>query len=101
MGYRPRLQRNNTSGLPGLRLRHRCTRTGLLRFFIEVSWQENARRAGTSIPVAPDKYLTGTARALAARQAHAGDVRRISLRSAWSLLVSGYFAANKERRHGR
>lgn len=90
-------QRNNTSGIPGLRLRHRYTRTGLLRWFIEVSWQRpGAKRAGTSIPVRPDDYLKATLRALIIRKTHGGHVEHLSARRAWSMMADAYLG----RRHG-
>jgi hypothetical protein len=89
------LQANNTSGIPGLRLRHRFTRTGLVRFFIEVTWVDGKRR-GTSIPVPVDGYMTATLRAIALRQQRAGVEIDLSARTAWARLSRSYLGRRDE-----
>lgn len=95
MAYKLRRQRNNTSGLVGLRLRHRSTRTGLRRYFIEVSWQDHGRRAGTSIPVSQHNYWTAAARALAIHSRATGAFQGVNFVDAWTLLVRGYKRAHR------
>lgn len=84
-------QVNNSSGVPGLRLRVRRTRTGLLRTFIAVSWQERGpdgrpRRAGTDIPTEQGP-LRAVERAMRLRMRNAGVRFDVSPRSVWHRLV--------------
>lgn len=96
MAYKLRRQSNNTSGLVGLRLRHRFTRTGLRRYFIEVSWQgRRGRRMGTSFPVAPDNFMFNTARAMVKHMTSTGVNQGFEPDRVWAMLVRGYKKANR------
>ena len=89
MTARQKPQVNSTSGIPGLRLRVRTTRTGLLRTFIEVQWNERGRRTGTSIPVERDGPVHATQRAMWLRRRHAGAEFDASPLAVWRRLVRG------------
>lgn len=99
MTARAKRQVNNTSGVPGMRLRVRHTRTKLLRTFIAVSWNERdehgqPRRAGTDIPTEQGP-LRAVERAMRLRQRHAGDTYTAGPRAIWHRLVQATNSRSK------
>jgi hypothetical protein len=82
------LRRNNTSGVPGIRLRERRTRTGMRRLWLDVTWYRSGRRCATSFG-ADRSPLNAVSRALALRERCTGVPSTLSARQAWARIRSG------------
>lgn len=77
-------RRNNTSSVPCIRLARRLTRTGLVRWFVDVTWH-NGKRGGASYPAFPNP-VKAVERAMTRRHQEVGAVYAATPRKAWEAM---------------
>lgn len=83
-------QRNNRSGIPGLRLYMDRSKGQKPTLQVQASWTADGRRCSTHYSVAAHGAIGATTLALLARELRGGHLVGMSARQAWARMKAAY-----------